>query len=147
MSKNLIIVAVVALVLIVGGWFLMRPKQMAAPTTYTQAPTASDSAKMEATDAGAMTGVKEVTVEGSDFAFAPKSLSVKAGEKVKVVFKNVGKLPHNLVVDELNLKTKTIAAGAEDTVEFTASKSGTFAMYCGVGNHRARGMEGTVTVQ
>ncbi len=77
----------------------------------------------------------------------PSSLNLKKGETVKVVFKNVGALPHDLAVDEIGLKTKIIKGGEADTVTFTADKTGSFEMYCSVGNHRAQGMKGPVVVQ
>jgi hypothetical protein len=40
-----------------------------------------------------------------------------------------------------------VGAGASDVVEFTADKAGTFEYYCSVGNHRAMGMKGTLTVK
>lgn len=69
-----------------------------------------------------------------------------AGEEVTLVYKNTGKLPHDLVINELNVKTNVIAGGKEDSVAFTPEKSGTFTFYCSVGNHRQLGMEGSVKV-
>lgn len=54
---------------------------------------------------------------------------------------------HDFVVDELKIKTAVINNGQEDFVEFTADKAGTFEFYCSVGNHRAMGMVGKITVQ
>ncbi|MBI4057763.1 hypothetical protein HY405_00355, partial [Candidatus Microgenomates bacterium] len=61
--------------------------------------------------------------------------------------RNTGRLPHNLTIDELVVETDTIPAGKETTVEFAASKGGTFTAYCSVGNHRALGMEVKVEVK
>lgn len=69
------------------------------------------------------------------------------GEKVKLIFRDTGKMKHNLVIDELEVSTKTVGAGKEDTVIFTASKAGDFEFYCSVGNHRQLGMEGRVTIK
>lgn len=91
--------------------------------------------------------VKEVSVEGGEYKFSPDSISVVAGEKVQVNFKNTGRLPHNLSLDELNFATDTIPGGKTTSAEFTASKTGSFTMYCSVGNHRSLGMEGKVEVK
>ncbi len=149
MSRNLVVTAVVLLVVVLGGWYLLKPKNqttMVPVSQQEQSPEATSSSP-ESTSGAAMMETREVKVSATDFAFAPKALSVKKGEKIKVVLTNDGKYPHDLVVDELSLKTKTISPGQTDTVELTASKSGTFAMYCSVGNHRQRGMEGTVSIQ
>jgi plastocyanin len=90
---------------------------------------------------------KVITVSGSEYSFSPKMIEVTRGEEVKLVYKNTGKLPHDLVLTELGVKTNVIAGGKEDTVTFTPEKSGTFTFYCSVGNHRQLGMEGTATVK
>jgi len=90
---------------------------------------------------------REIEVEGSEFSFSPSSITFAQGEKVRLTFKNTGKNPHNFVIDELGVSTKTIPGGGSDTVEFTAGKSGTFTFYCAVGNHRQQGMEGELNVQ
>lgn len=89
--------------------------------------------------------VKEFTVTGGNFKFAPNTLSVKKGDKVRIVFKNAEGF-HDFKIDEFNVATKQIQGGAEETVEFTADKAGSFEYYCSVGKHRAMGMKGTLTV-
>lgn len=147
MSRNLVVTIAVVLLLVVGGWFLMRPSQQATAPMTQETPTTTPTASSEATSAASMGEIKEVTISGAEFAFTPKTLSVKMGEKVKLTFKNDGKYPHDLKIDELGVATKVIGVGQSEVVEFTASKSGTFAMYCSVGNHRKQGMEGTVSIQ
>lgn len=145
------ITLVVIVVVVVGGWwFLTQSQQTAAPQTPETTETSTEvqsTPSTEATDGATMEGVKELEVSGTEFAFTPKTLSVKQGEKVKIIFTNDGKFPHNLTIDELNVATKTIGVGQTDTVEFMAEKSGSFVMYCSVSNHRQQGMEGKVSVQ
>jgi plastocyanin len=90
--------------------------------------------------------VKTFTVEGSGFKFAPATMEVKKGDTVKITFKNTQGF-HDFVIDEFKVKTKQIAAGKEETVEFVADKAGTFEYYCSVGTHRQQGMKGTLTVK
>lgn len=92
-------------------------------------------------------GQKEVVVSGDEYSFSPSSISLAAGETVKITFKNTGNLPHNLTISGLGAATKTISAGEEDFVTVTAEKTGTYAFYCGVGNHRQLGMEGKLEVK
>lgn len=88
-----------------------------------------------------------VEVRGFEFGFSPEEIKVKKGDKVRVVFKNTGKMTHNFVVDEFGVSTQIIAGGAQDTVEFVADTAGTFEFYCSVGNHRALGMVGKLIVE
>ncbi len=114
-----------------------------------QIPTPPANDKISGDDSGGAAAgdaqVKEFTVEGAEFAFNPNTITVQKGDKVRVTFKNSGTVIHNFIIDELGVSTKTIPAGETDTVEFTADKTGTFSFYCGVGNHRAKGMEGVLT--
>ena len=89
--------------------------------------------------------VKVFTIEGSNFKFVPNTMTVKKGDTVRVVFKNVGGF-HDFVIDEFDVATAQINGGAEEAVEFVADKAGTFEYYCSVGSHREQGMVGTLTV-
>ena len=85
------------------------------------------------------------TVTASNFAFAPAAMTVKKGDNVVITFKN-GDGFHDFVIDGLNVRTAQIQDGAQETVTFVADKAGTFEYYCSVGQHRAMGMKGTLTV-
>src|SRR3989344_3805566 len=76
----------------------------------------------------------------------PSEVIVTQGDRVQIVFKNEGGT-HNFVLDEFNVNTKTTNTGETDTVEFVADKAGTFEYHCGIGNHRAMGMVGTLVVE
>lgn len=91
--------------------------------------------------------VREVAVEGDEYSFSPASISVNEGERIKLTFKNVGGVPHNITIEGLGVATRTISGGQSDTIEFTAEKGGTLSIYCSVGNHRALGMEGELKVE
>lgn len=106
--------------------------------------TASPSGNISATE---QTGsVKAFTVTGTSFKFAPATMVVNAGDTVRITFKNAGGV-HDFVIDELKVATKQNQSGQEETVQFVATKPGTYNYYCSVGNHRAMGMEGTLTVK
>lgn len=142
--------ALVLVALVAGGYFLLGKNNSSVLTPQTQqgtvrpVPTTSTS-----TDSGTTADeeVQEIQVEGKEFSFTPSSLSVEAEKKVRIVFKNMGKFPHNFSIKELNLKTKTISPGQTDTLEFTPEEAGTLTFYCSVGNHQSQGMEGKITVE
>ena len=98
-------------------------------------------------NAGAtVAATKEFTVTGSNYAFAPKTLSVNKGDTVKITFTNAGGM-HDFVIDEFNVKTERLESGDSTTVTFVADKTGSFQYYCSVGKHRSMGMWGTLTVK
>lgn len=91
--------------------------------------------------------VKNITVSGSEFSFTPSTIRLKKGENVKLTFVNNGQVPHDFVVDELGLKTKTLQPGQSEIINFKASQTGNFSFYCSVGGHRQAGMEGKIEIQ
>lgn len=166
MNSKILIAAVVLLVVLGAGVYLLTknstmtaPIPVATPTPTTAAmeetPTAAPTGAMTEgsgtpVPSGVMTkdsgAVKEFTVTGSSFKFLPATLTVKKGDTVKVTFVNSGG-SHNFVIDEFNVLTKVIAGGASETVSFVADKAGTYEYYCAVGNHRQMGMVGKLIVQ
>ena len=135
------IITIIIIVIAGGAWFFMSNNNSntapAAAVVNTQlaTPTASPTP-----------GIKEFTVDGKKFSFTPSTITVNKGDTVRIVFKNNEGL-HDLKIDEFNVATKQIKEGATDTIEFIADKVGSFEYYCSVGNHRAMGMKGTLTVQ
>ncbi|OGM12817.1 hypothetical protein A3A76_00995 [Candidatus Woesebacteria bacterium RIFCSPLOWO2_01_FULL_39_23] len=156
-KSMMIAIAVLAIaILAVGGYLVMSknkirstnlPAGTAQNISQTNPTSTTNVTTMPTTTLGSTDQLKEVAVEGSEFSFSPSALTVAKGEKVQITFKNTGKFPHNLVISELGVSTKTITPGTTDMVEFTADKAGTFTFYCSVGNHRAQGMEGEITIE
>ena len=144
-----IIIAVI--ILAITGYLLLQGSQRELPTPSSQVPlpepTPTPKKDSEESTMDEEAGeIREIVVEGDEFSFSPASITVAEGEKVRLTFNNIGKTPHNFIVDELGISTETIQGGSSDTIEFTAVKSGTFSFYCSVGNHRSLGMEGKLEV-
>lgn len=139
------------LVVIVGSYFLLRGR-FQAPTVVPTKPVApreegfGPTGPRPATKAPG-TEVKEVTVLGTEYAFEPATISLKAGEEVKLAFQNKGRIAHNLIIEGLGVGTATIGGGQEEVIEFTAPASGTYRFFCSVPGHRAAGMVGTLKVE
>ena len=72
-------------------------------------------------------------------------MTVKRGDTVSITLKNAGGT-HDLKIDEFDEETERLSAGEEETITFVADRAGSFEYYCSVGNHRAMGMKGTLTV-
>ena len=142
MNKTIIIIIVV-LVLGIGGYFLFRGGYQAPTQALTPAPEATPGTVEEKT----VSEAKEFTVLGNEYSFSPSSISVKAGDQVKIVFQNTGRAPHNLIIEDLGIGTKTIGGGKTDIIEFVASNTGTYTFFCSVGAHRAAGMVGSLEVE
>ena len=155
MFMKYVSIAVIVLIIIGGGWWFSTQNTAKGPdgaagTVLEGSPeseTFNDTAGMPVpgSTAADTAVVREFTVKGTSFAFAPAEMAVKKGETVRVTFINeVG--THDWVIDEFNARTKVIGAGQSETIEFVADKTGSFEYYCSVGKHRQMGMKGTLTV-
>jgi plastocyanin len=123
------------------------PASQSAAETPTPTPKATDwpdsatpkkksqDAKTSAASSSGGGAAKTVAIKG--FAFGPKDLTVKVGQKV--TWTNDDEAPHTVTGGELN--SSTLAKGA--SFSFTASKAGTIAYICTI--HPT--MKGTITVQ
>lgn len=147
-SMKIVAVIVVIVIIAAVGYFIYgvqgksnEPSSM-ADVTETEETKDEEESMIEEN-----ASVREIEVEGSEYSFSPSTITVTEGEVIKLTFTNTGAMPHNFIIDELGVNSNIIANGQSDTVEFTANRSGTFAFYCSVGNHRNLGMEGEIDVQ
>ncbi|OYT41926.1 hypothetical protein B6U80_00005, partial [Candidatus Pacearchaeota archaeon ex4484_26] len=90
---------------------------------------------------------EEFTIKIAEFSFDPDYIEVNQGDKVVITLKNKGKIPHNLVISEFNVETKTIEPDEEDTINFIADKKGQFTFYCSIEGHRNAGEFGELVVE
>lgn len=152
MSPMIVIgVIVVILVIAIAGYMMMKngSKSAQTPTSPEAQPTTAVEESTNSAPSDAMTAdekTKTFEVDGANFKFSPNVLTVNEGDTVKIVFKNTQGF-HDFVIDEFNVKSKTIQANQTDELTFVTSKKGTFEYYCSVGNHRTMGMVGTLTVK
>jgi plastocyanin len=123
----------------------------ATPAT-SQAPTTSEASETSQTPSGeteteAETEAQEVRIAAVDFDYELPTTEFQAGE-LTIELVNEGGASHNIVVErdgEDVAGTDVIAPGETATLEVTL-EPGEYIFYCGVGNHRAMGMEVMVTV-
>jgi uncharacterized cupredoxin-like copper-binding protein len=111
----------------------------------------------------------ELTVEMTDFAYNPSSVTIPAGQPVTLTVNNTGNIEHDFVVEKIDVATEVIqdngsnahhAHGAEQNfdlhisarpgeasiVQLTVSEPGTYKILCSVEGHEEAGMIGELTV-
>jgi plastocyanin len=120
----------------------------AAETSATTATSASETlAPTTGTNAEAPAETQSITATEADFSISLDQDTLPAGTyDIEVV--NDGKATHDLVVERDGAdvaSSDTIAPGQSTTVS-VALEPGEYVFYCSIGNHRAMGMELTVTV-
>src|SRR5690606_34915537 len=75
------------------------------------------------------------------------TLTARPGDVVKITLINDDGMLHDLVIDEFDVATDQFAdRGEQDSITFTANKTGTFDYYCSVPGHKAAGMVGKLVV-
>lgn len=131
----------------------------AQPAAETPAPVAannsteSENMTMDAVEI-AVALVETVTpgVPPTTLGIEPAQIELHVGMLHKIVVTNEGGSAHDLVVDELEISTGSIAPGESIEVLVTPTEAGEFKMYCSIGSatpvtsHDERGMHGTIVV-
>lgn len=125
MNNKLILGALVLLVVVAGGFYIMDKNSRTSAPVNTEQSTPVTS------------GQNNVTIQ--NFSFSPKTLIVKAGDKV--TWTNQDSMGHSATADERSFDTGVFNNG--ETKSITFGKAGSFAYHCSV--HPS--MTGTVVVQ
>jgi len=90
--------------------------------------------------------VREFTIEGNQFAYAPARINVQKDDLVKVTF-TARDMAHSFTIDEYRI-AKRAGAGQSVVFEFRADRTGPFTFYCNLSHdERCRGMKGQLTVR
>lgn len=88
---------------------------------------------------------RKIRVTATNFAFAPKEISVRAGEDVAIV------LTSKDAFHDFEVKGIGHVVGAKENKTKSGGlmleKPGTYKFWCSVPGHRANGMRGTIVVQ
>src|SRR3989344_8556954 len=104
---------IVGLIIIIGGgWFLLRG-QAPAPVTNNAPIQAGSNEAVVVPPTTETPAVTIVSVSAKNFEFTPKEIRVKKGNKVRIEFKSESGF-HDWVVDEFNAKTKRVNTGESD---------------------------------
>jgi len=97
---------------------------------------------------GAMAADNEIHVSATEFAFDPETVSVEAGEEVRIVLENDGDTAHDLTIEALDVGTSNVQGGNEASIEFTAPEEpGSYEIICSIPGHAPAGMTATLQVR
>src|SRR3989338_9157329 len=66
--------------------------------------------------------VKEIKIDAFQFGYSPDKITVKKGEKIKLIINNID-VPHGIRIPEYEIK-------GDESIEFVADKVGEFNWYC-----------------
>lgn len=131
---NKVVGVVLVLLLLAGGYYVMNfLKKEEVPVVKTE-------------EKKAFVADKTFEIKGLNYSYDVKEIKVKLNDSVKINFANTEGM-HDFKIDELGVASKLTKAGETDSLEFVASKVGTFEYYCSVGQHRANGMWGKIIVE
>jgi uncharacterized cupredoxin-like copper-binding protein len=114
----------------------------------------------------------EITVEATDFAYTPGTITVPVSEPVELTLNNTGNVEHDFIVDNINVTDVSASetgpaahhqggheaeadydlhffarAGETETLQFTALEPGTYRIFCSVEGHEEAGMIGELVVE
>ena len=112
--------------------------------------------------------VTEITVEATDFTYDPVSITVPAGQPVTLMLKNMGKVEHDFVIDNINVANVEASdsgpaehhqmdqpeydlhffakVGETAVLQFTALEPGEYEIFCSIEGHKEAGMIGELIV-
>lgn len=107
----------------------------------------SQAPRQQTGSSGASGQVREIKVVLSDFSFEPQEITVKRGERVRLVLENTGTVAHDWTLPELNLVSPKVQPRQTATYEFSVDRAGNFRTVCAEPGHEALGMVGTLIVE
>jgi uncharacterized cupredoxin-like copper-binding protein len=95
---------------------------------------------------------RELVVAMTEYGFVPPTIELLAGERVRLVVRNIGRLEHDFVPDQrgtaLGLRSVHLRPGGDESQDWTAPAEPTdIRVVCTVPGHEALGMVGHVVVR
>ncbi len=156
----MIIVGVIAVLVLVGGFALFSGKSQTADTAPTPESATNtlgsesltqpeeSATSLEGTSATPDTAMGEeqtIEMEAGAFYYSVKEIRVKKGETV-TIHMTAKDMMHDFTIDELGVKSETIKTGESTTFTFAPDQVGEFEYYCAIGQHRKNGQVGKIIV-
>jgi plastocyanin len=88
---------------------------------------------------------RTIKIDGKSFAFLPDTITIRAGERVTIVYHSLDGF-HDLVVKGVGRVVKA-NGGQTRRGKLMIPKPGTYKFWCSVRGHRSAGMVGKIVVQ
>ena len=118
---------------------------------------------------GSKQATTQITLDATEFAYSPVSVTVPVGEPVSLTLQNSGLVEHDFVIEKINASIDVLkdsgsdahhAHGAEanydlhfsaqpgetSAIQVTISEPGTYTFFCSVAGHKEAGMLGELLV-
>jgi plastocyanin len=94
------------------------------------------------------TPAKTITIDETEFKLSPATVNLSQPGTYEFKAVNNGSTQHALEIEGNGVEDETETIGPGDTASVTVelTEEGSYEMYCPVGDHKDRGMEGTVVV-
>ena len=90
---------------------------------------------------------QSVELVATEFAFEPADISVDEAGETTFTVSNDGEFPHALEIEGNGIEEETEELGPGESGSVTVDlEPGEYELYCPVGDHRERGMVGTLVV-
>jgi|SRR5688500_539033 len=98
-------------------------------------------------EGGEASGGQSVELVATEFAFDPADVSVDEAGETTFTVSNDGEFPHALEIEGNGIEEETEELGPGESGSVTVDlEPGEYELYCPVGDHRERGMVGTLVV-
>ena len=88
-----------------------------------------------------------IQLVAQDIRFQPEALTIQAKQKVRLTFTNRDNERHTVEIEGVESIGLGVLPNSEATFEFTMERPGVYTIFCGVADHRQRGMVAQLTVQ
>jgi uncharacterized cupredoxin-like copper-binding protein len=62
-------------------------------------------------------------IQLTEWAITPQDITLNKGETIQLIIVNKGTYPHDFVIPELDIKTRTLSPNQEESLTFAADKS------------------------
>jgi uncharacterized cupredoxin-like copper-binding protein len=132
----------------VGRWTLLFIAVVVAGATASCGSDEGDSSGSQGISAATGQSIRTISISETEFKLSPAKVQVDTPGTYTFHVVNDGTTTHALEVEGHGVETETesISPGSSADLRIDVPEEGDYELYCPIGNHRDRGMEGTLTV-
>jgi uncharacterized cupredoxin-like copper-binding protein len=98
-------------------------------------------------DAAVSSDEMVIEIELKEWSITPEPIMIKKGDTIQMSIINRGSYPHDFVIPELDLKTKKLSPGDQESLTFIADHEVTIISYCSLPGHKESGMVAELSVK